>query len=650
MRALVVVTIGPVQSYISQARRTQDLWHGSRMLSHLARTGVEMVMSLDDDLVFPDKLLFEVEDEGFSDKKQASVPNRFMFITDNPDSAADKVEKAIRDEWYRIAEETKREFARYVRHGNFIKGKEGLWEQIWERQVEHWLEFYWAATPFKDDDYGDYSETVTNANQAIAARKLLRNFSPVAEYGHKCSLTGEQEALHGGQWLASDIRDKFWESIRVKQRNPALLRRGERLSALSVIKRMAHDANPELQPRSTQDDESITRFPSTSSVSAVLFRAAVVKNWGALQSAVKGYLDSLEALFKNPNTLYFTRGDKLNPEHFPYVDNLIPETAKDDDLLRKFRSLDGDWLYDDTLIERTVKEYDDRANTKRLPGAKQALANLYKEAQKLEITRPSPYLAILALDGDSIGTVVNERHSLDSHREFSLALAEFASEKVGEIIERRYAGRLIYSGGDDVLALLPVAHALDAANAIRKTFTEHMQTKTYEHLTASAGIAFVHRTQGLQRAVESAKSGEHTAKHKYGRDAIVIDLIRRSGDRDRVGMKWQQGGDDMIGEINALIDDFQQDRMSRHLPFEIERIAYEMGGASVPDDARESELKRVLERRTNENMADRDEMQNRWRLFLLAIAEPNISNQTSNWRDAAGWTKLIRFIAQGGAE
>ncbi|MCC6552844.1 MAG: hypothetical protein IT372_07450, partial [Polyangiaceae bacterium] len=34
---LLIVTLGPVQEFIAQARRTRDLWFGSHLLSEISR-------------------------------------------------------------------------------------------------------------------------------------------------------------------------------------------------------------------------------------------------------------------------------------------------------------------------------------------------------------------------------------------------------------------------------------------------------------------------------------------------------------------------------------------------------------------------------------------------------------------------------------
>jgi hypothetical protein len=40
---LLLVTLGPVQDFIAQARRTRDLWYGSHLLSELGRAAARVL-------------------------------------------------------------------------------------------------------------------------------------------------------------------------------------------------------------------------------------------------------------------------------------------------------------------------------------------------------------------------------------------------------------------------------------------------------------------------------------------------------------------------------------------------------------------------------------------------------------------------------
>src|SRR5206468_7225804 len=55
------------------------------------------------------------------------------------------------------------------------------------------------------------------------------------------------------------------------------------------------------------------------------------------------------------------------------------------------------------------------------------------------------------------------------HLQFSEALANFSVHVAGPIVEF-FHGQLIFSGGDDILAMLPAANALPSARALRMAF------------------------------------------------------------------------------------------------------------------------------------------------------------------------------------
>jgi len=85
------------------------------------------------------------------------------------------------------------------------------------------------------------------------------------------------------------------------------------------------------------------------------------------------------------------------------------------------------------------------------------------------------YFAVLAFDGDQIGKWVSGDFCAPGeeiqawHRDVSDRLSDFALQCVRPIIEA-CDGRLIYSGGDDVLALLPSDTAVECARFLRLAY------------------------------------------------------------------------------------------------------------------------------------------------------------------------------------
>ncbi len=177
---LHLIQIGPVQSFIAAARRTQDLFVGSRLLSMIASAGVRAAQQADPNA----ELLFPVlDDQG---QLPPSVPHRFAFLSaQDPVAIADKVEQAVRAYW-------KHEIANKVRDWLHKQIGDGAWAKVFDRQVENWLEVYCVAVPYNENDHG---KSYQAAVEAMSARKQARHFPQVNEPGKKCTLTGAQSAL-----------------------------------------------------------------------------------------------------------------------------------------------------------------------------------------------------------------------------------------------------------------------------------------------------------------------------------------------------------------------------------------------------------------------------------------------------------------------
>jgi CRISPR-associated protein Cmr2 len=97
----------------------------------------------------------------------------------------------------------------------------------------------------------------------------------------------------------------------------------------------------------------------------------------------------------------------------------------------------------------------------------QAAAKEVLAALKNIETKPSPFYAILLMDGDSLGKHMT---STEKQPKISDALKKF-TDKVNDIVYQNN-GFLIYAGGDDVLAILPLEDALSCAKDLRDEYLE----------------------------------------------------------------------------------------------------------------------------------------------------------------------------------
>jgi len=269
----------------------------------------------------------------------------------------------------------------------------------------------------------------------------------------------------------------------------------------------------------------------------------------------------------------------------------------------------------------------------------------------------SKYFAVLALDGDTIGEWVSgERNpayatqladyedgshilklgakpyferpefgeflkkrrllSPSFHLQFSAALSHFALRCVRPIVES-YDGRLIYAGGDDVLALLPADGALACTQALRMAFqgssdlrqprapegsgrraqvaasghpgflvrlddaedTDRARLRLEERFTdecgraipfivpgptadCSVGIAVAHFKSPLQDVVRAAHAAQKRAKAEMDRSAVAITLMKHSGETIEWAAKWDGGLDLLL----ALGQAMETNQLSRKFP------------------------------------------------------------------------------------
>lgn len=170
---------------------------------------------------------------------------------------------------------------------------------------------------------------------------------------------------------------------------------------------------------------------------------------------------------------------------------------------------------------------------------------------------PDKYYAVLAFDGDKIGKWVSGENLKERNPDFVLDesyLKEF-SDKLNQftMIAKKIVddcnGKLIYAGGDDVLALLPSEVSIDCAQRLNKEFGKlKINEVAFE---SSCGIAIGHVKIPLQDIVKQAQQSEKDAKNVYGRNALSIHILKRSGEIIKWGSKFDNAKNFEL--LNTLI-------------------------------------------------------------------------------------------------
>ncbi|MCX7840107.1 MAG: type III-B CRISPR-associated protein Cas10/Cmr2 [Anaerolineae bacterium] len=609
--SLLIFTIGPVQGYIAEARRAHDLWAGSQILVGMLRRAAQQAAQQGARIIYPADLSLD------------SLPNRFVAqIPQNKDAQAiaQAAERAAREEWRAYAQDARTRLIAQIQIS-----PDWEWAKIWERQIENHLEVYWSIASVSESNY---QQGYSTASAALGARKESREFTRADEEGPKDSLSGRRAAL----WVPSGEQDptnaarKYWADLAARFADPnshdyipTILQHDgrERLDAIGAMKRFSR-ALP-----------YGNRFPSVSSIAAASFRRAAK---GKAEDALNTYAKTLNALG------VFRPGDALK------CNQLVSW------------NFDGDTFYLDTLTEQALTtDYHippEKITPAKLTAAQDALREVYQAVGQ----SPCPYYAILVMDGDKMGERVGACKSAQEHIELSTQLDEFARTAT-HIIEEEFAGRVVYAGGDDLLALLPLEDALPAARMIRGQFGETQTAHENKKPTISAGIVLAHHQSPLSGALRAAREAQERAKQVYGRNALCIAALKRSGEPIQVGAQWDFGVQDdsfLITEIAAKFRGTPAPLASK-LAFD---VLSETRALVEPDDAYAARLRWLVQRHTQHNLLTAEEQQefaNRIvqmahdldALFAQQYGQEDTERPRGTF-EMAQWLLLARFMAQGG--
>ncbi len=599
---MLLFSLGPVQSFIAQARKTRDLWLGSFLLSLLMEASMTEIKS-EAALIFPEK--------PFIEKNIPDLTNKYVAIFDTFEKAEARAKQSeinIKKCWESICKDVQiqilERYAKPVDVDALIP--------IWDRQTnpDTFFEIFWVIV--ERGDTPKYAEWLKQVQRALDARKQLRHIKLLdkaeqetaflEERGEKSTISGEREALHGRGISREEVRT-FWTELAqslVKDGNRHNINPDgeERLDAIDTVKRFAY-LSEVFRKKNVE-----AGFPSTSSIATATFVERLLKD-DVDTSMLTDWLSVTKAHYMAD----------MQPDTIPYLYKLAREHPHPREILKR----DGDCYFPETFApQRLKKDYNvtpiGKAEAVAAEG-RTALRKLLTATDALDITRPTTYYAMIQMDGDKMGKLLSEVADEAEHSRISQTLSTFSREQAPAIVEEQYPGRLIYAGGDDVFALAPLAcdYRQESPPAIKTVFDlvyqlQHQYSETVkaqvsnesnrEQVSASAGIAIAHHLTSLSYVRRMSKAAEDSAKKHYGRNALVVTVLRRSGEQTRVGCRWQYKGLATDGQpvklFTSFYELFKQDALSPKCVYILLEEAVTL--VKLSKAAQQSEIRRVLQR------------------------------------------------------
>ena len=490
MADLLIVTLGPIQDLIAAARRTRDLWFGSWLLSELSKATAKAMA----DECGPEALVFPgIEERSELGRgTQTSVANKIVIrVPDGraPSAVAKLGETGMRKRLEELRDEAFEQIAT-----PYFERKTA------EAQVDDLIEFAWVSAPEHEEN--GYAQARADAESLLAARKNTRlwNAVPWGTQVPKSSIDGERESVLHEDLFDSDL-------------TPEEIRKGygvgstERLCGVGLLKRHGIRKNTQYAHR----------FLSTGHLAAwPLYRRAARLQDPEFDDIWRRYLDKLTQGGVNLKDQQIYQGPGW----------------KDD----SFGRYDGSLLFEGRLADVFEEVPDTGRREKGLRESRIALAAVLK---KLTVPTPCPYYAILVADGDRMGKAIERQDTFRKHQELSRALDGFA-QAVRSIVENRHGGELVYSGGDDVLAFVPLHRAVACTRELAEEFQRRLSAFPADEEgttpTLSAGIGISHFMDPLRGALGLAHKAENLAKEERNSLAVIVD--KRSGPPIEVAGPW----------------------------------------------------------------------------------------------------------------
>lgn len=619
---MMVFSITPVQQFIAKARKLRDYWVGSMLLSWLSFEGMRWVMENlgPDHILYPSlidqplvnqymKKHWKVDDDGYLSppKDIASFPNKFLFLIpmNHAEAIGDEIKKHIRGKWKDLHSMVCDQCNKMV-DSDFSNEERKYVKEIFDRQNEHFWDLQWSASHLVSNDDKDEIAQLLPETIYKSPFELLARFNDI--------IKEHEHYDKSGRGVLYSVSHSLAQSTLAASKNKKQIMRGHEngekchmCGQFEVVHHLKH-----------RDNSSANEYKK----GIELFWDTLKRRWDGDENNIRSY--NLNASEKLCSICLVKRMIcemlRNNKEHFLY------DSLKDDE---SFPSTTEIALY-------SYFQKEERKGKRLSEKAKRAKAqNIHDQAD--ETDNRDRYFSILLMDGDKMGQLVNgetlastwdsvmhpeivkrlKASNFDDkyrknwevlfnkkrlvtpaiHAAISESLGDFALYGVARIV-KKYEGRLIYAGGDDVCAVLPVETSLKAAREIREYYIstyKHIQKdqdpepiseqfKTAsgklsinlgkgENISISAAILICHHKESLSQMIVATQCLlKDKAKSEAGRNACAIELRKRSGGSRYFIRKWDESSWDSFLKIGNAVKSENGALVSSSVIYRLEKL------------------------------------------------------------------------------
>ncbi|MEN8130147.1 MAG: type III-B CRISPR-associated protein Cas10/Cmr2 [Pseudomonadota bacterium] len=343
--------------------------------------------------------------------------------------------------------------------------------------------------------------------RVAAAAKAVRPFTQLEQSGYRDTLTGEAE------WLALDRahldlrpgqrKATLW--ARVSENKPAWARKGEHLSTLGMMKRVWPNRFVDLLKKNQFDGLDIRRY-------------VVSTHTMALATSLDRFLEQEEKTQDQKDAIKEIEKEIEGLDAAVLPRDMMKNLRSADDMTRRFVRLVPTLLDKKRDNEASARGAGEEAEARR---KRKDVETLIKKALSPDQSKPEAYYAFILMDGDRMGAwlagneneyqlaygdiwhssvknavdrfedkslkqyLIEKRHASPArHAAISESLNAFSLNLARHVVEDLFKGKLLYAGGDDVMAMVSVDDLLPAMLLLRLVYSGIATEREVDELPA----------------------------------------------------------------------------------------------------------------------------------------------------------------------
>ncbi|NFI83638.1 type III-B CRISPR-associated protein Cas10/Cmr2 [Clostridium botulinum] len=532
---IILFSIGSIQNFIINSRKVSDLFNSSKILSKLISNGMEFIkIKGNGELLLPQLL----------DKKEG-LPNYFIMKYESNKHLGKELEEYIR-----------RNYIDMLMNGSIKTSLEKYKNQI-ERQIDSSLDTYWVECDLEEsfdlNDSHKYAQVYYEIYKYFEAVKNVKKFNNIWEEGKKCSICGSRNAIVVS---SNNKKEPFGIQKIYKYQNfteYSLFKLVEKLKnkdinlSLDEIKKVKRDA----EKNNLESKDIDIKLKENEMLCGVCLLKRIYEGEkipSLAQITLSSWIENEKKSLKcNAYNKYKETIDELNKIdcNFDVYEFMYKENW--DKILKNIKIED---------LEKKKKELNEN------------FGNLNN------INLPK-YYCMYRMDIDNLGEWMSGKYKTSDKNlyeyqiDLSKRIYKFFNKLRENYFKENSKGILVYAGGDDLLALIPVDEIFKLEQNVRACFKEEVQVEEYKNITYSKGIFVAHYKTPLGEITRVSKEELEKVKEKFKekandfdkeKNATVISIMTEGYSNRNVYFKNNLNGEQTVEFIfEELVNYFNKD-------------------------------------------------------------------------------------------